>query len=87
MHGNDFNDESLPLARIEDDKLLCLHTAAANASEVLPLPKDHKQCKDKVSTTLHGIHRLKASKTSSGIIFDEEGPRSFMAASIPTSER
>eukprot|EP00965_Chrysotila_dentata_P095225 3147582-Pleurochrysis_carterae.AAC.1 len=41
MHVNDFDDDYLPLARI-DDMLLCLHTAAANASDVLPPPKNYK---------------------------------------------
>eukprot|EP00965_Chrysotila_dentata_P127103 4203987-Pleurochrysis_carterae.AAC.1 len=31
MHVNDFDDEYLPLARIDDNMLLCLYTAAANA--------------------------------------------------------
>eukprot|EP00965_Chrysotila_dentata_P034482 1147545-Pleurochrysis_carterae.AAC.1 len=40
MHVNDYDDDNLPLARI--DMLLCLHTAAANASDVLPPPKNYK---------------------------------------------
>eukprot|EP00965_Chrysotila_dentata_P019196 639086-Pleurochrysis_carterae.AAC.1 len=45
MHVNDLDDDYLPLgARIEDGMfLLCLHTTAANASDVLPPPKN---CKD-----------------------------------------
>eukprot|EP00965_Chrysotila_dentata_P072886 2409339-Pleurochrysis_carterae.AAC.1 len=42
MHVNDFDYDYIPLARIEDDMLLCLHTTAANASDVLPPPKNHK---------------------------------------------
>eukprot|EP00965_Chrysotila_dentata_P173486 5727690-Pleurochrysis_carterae.AAC.1 len=43
MHVNDFDDDHLPLARIDDvDMLLCLHTAAANASDVLPPPQNYK---------------------------------------------
>ena len=42
MHVNDFDDNYLPLARIDDDMLLCLHTTATNASDVLPLPKNYK---------------------------------------------
>eukprot|EP00965_Chrysotila_dentata_P165706 5470965-Pleurochrysis_carterae.AAC.1 len=42
MHVNDFDDDYLPLARIDDDMLLCLHTAAANTSDVLPPPSNYK---------------------------------------------
>eukprot|EP00965_Chrysotila_dentata_P044011 1462805-Pleurochrysis_carterae.AAC.2 len=42
MHVKDFDDDYLPLARINDDMLLCLQTAAANASDVLPPPKNYK---------------------------------------------
>eukprot|EP00965_Chrysotila_dentata_P023805 788520-Pleurochrysis_carterae.AAC.1 len=42
MHVNDFGDDYLPIARIGDDMLLCLHTAAANASNVLPPPQNYK---------------------------------------------
>eukprot|EP00965_Chrysotila_dentata_P047503 1575308-Pleurochrysis_carterae.AAC.1 len=43
MHLNDFDDDHLPLAGIDDaDMLLCLHTAAANASDVLPPLKNYK---------------------------------------------
>eukprot|EP00965_Chrysotila_dentata_P256403 6212527-Pleurochrysis_carterae.AAC.1 len=42
MHVNDFDDNYLPLARIDDDMLLCLYTAAANASDVLTPPKNYK---------------------------------------------
>eukprot|EP00965_Chrysotila_dentata_P178054 5881799-Pleurochrysis_carterae.AAC.1 len=42
MRVNEFDDDYLPLARIDDDMLLCLHTAAANASDVLPPPKIYK---------------------------------------------
>eukprot|EP00965_Chrysotila_dentata_P219929 6191444-Pleurochrysis_carterae.AAC.1 len=42
MHVTDFDDEYLPLARIDDDMLLFLHTTAANASEVLPRPRNYK---------------------------------------------
>eukprot|EP00965_Chrysotila_dentata_P181594 5994593-Pleurochrysis_carterae.AAC.1 len=38
MHMNDY----LPLARMDNDMLLCLHTAAANASDVLPPPENYK---------------------------------------------
>eukprot|EP00965_Chrysotila_dentata_P042532 1410837-Pleurochrysis_carterae.AAC.1 len=34
MHVHDFDDDYLPLAKIDDDMLLCLHTAAANASDM-----------------------------------------------------
>eukprot|EP00965_Chrysotila_dentata_P154920 5119370-Pleurochrysis_carterae.AAC.2 len=36
LHVNDFNDDCLPPARMDDDMLLCFHTTAANASDVLP---------------------------------------------------
>eukprot|EP00965_Chrysotila_dentata_P079649 2627163-Pleurochrysis_carterae.AAC.1 len=42
MHVNDFDDDYLPLANIDDDILLCLHTTAANASDVPPPPKNYK---------------------------------------------
>eukprot|EP00965_Chrysotila_dentata_P098561 3258014-Pleurochrysis_carterae.AAC.1 len=42
MHVNDFDDYYLPLARIDNDMSLCLHTRAANASDVLPPPKNFK---------------------------------------------
>eukprot|EP00965_Chrysotila_dentata_P248478 6208355-Pleurochrysis_carterae.AAC.1 len=42
MHVNDFDDDYLPLARIDDDILICLHTTAANASDALPLHKSYK---------------------------------------------
>eukprot|EP00965_Chrysotila_dentata_P175171 5782329-Pleurochrysis_carterae.AAC.1 len=43
MHVNAFDDDYLPLARIGDEMLLCLHTAATNASDVLtPRPKNYK---------------------------------------------
>eukprot|EP00965_Chrysotila_dentata_P134291 4440773-Pleurochrysis_carterae.AAC.1 len=41
MHVNDFDDSYLPLARINDDMLLCLHTTAASASDVLPPPNNY----------------------------------------------
>eukprot|EP00965_Chrysotila_dentata_P032087 1070217-Pleurochrysis_carterae.AAC.1 len=33
LHVNDFQDDYLPLARIDDDTLLCLYTTATNASD------------------------------------------------------
>eukprot|EP00965_Chrysotila_dentata_P066385 2198132-Pleurochrysis_carterae.AAC.1 len=42
MHVNDFHDDYLPLARIDDNMLPCLQTTAANASDVLPPPKNYK---------------------------------------------
>eukprot|EP00965_Chrysotila_dentata_P118516 3918202-Pleurochrysis_carterae.AAC.1 len=33
IHVNDFDDDCLPLALIDDDMLLCLHTTATNASD------------------------------------------------------
>eukprot|EP00965_Chrysotila_dentata_P167665 5537265-Pleurochrysis_carterae.AAC.1 len=42
MHVNDFDDDYLPLARIDEDMLLCVHTTAANASDVLPPAKNYK---------------------------------------------
>eukprot|EP00965_Chrysotila_dentata_P030938 1030546-Pleurochrysis_carterae.AAC.1 len=42
MHVNDFDNDYLILARIDDDKLLCLHTTAAKASNVLHPPKNYK---------------------------------------------
>eukprot|EP00965_Chrysotila_dentata_P156219 5161210-Pleurochrysis_carterae.AAC.1 len=42
MHVNDFDDNYLPLARIDDDMLLCLHTTAANASDILTPPKNYQ---------------------------------------------
>eukprot|EP00965_Chrysotila_dentata_P095515 3157067-Pleurochrysis_carterae.AAC.1 len=50
MHVNDFDDSYLPLARIDDNMLPCLHTTAVNASDVLPPPKNYKElrgCPDK----------------------------------------
>eukprot|EP00965_Chrysotila_dentata_P157853 5214908-Pleurochrysis_carterae.AAC.5 len=35
MHVNDFDDDYLPLARINDDMLLCVYTTAANASRLM----------------------------------------------------
>eukprot|EP00965_Chrysotila_dentata_P030159 1004305-Pleurochrysis_carterae.AAC.1 len=43
MHVNDFDGDYLPLARIDDDMLPCLHTTAAIASDLLPPPKNYKQ--------------------------------------------
>eukprot|EP00965_Chrysotila_dentata_P022876 758323-Pleurochrysis_carterae.AAC.1 len=42
MHVNDFDDDNLTLARIDDDMLLGLHTKAAKASNVLLPPKNYK---------------------------------------------
>eukprot|EP00965_Chrysotila_dentata_P057319 1901301-Pleurochrysis_carterae.AAC.2 len=47
MHVNDFDDDYLPLARIDDNMLLCRHTTAANASDVLPPPKNYKDIHDR----------------------------------------
>eukprot|EP00965_Chrysotila_dentata_P203007 6181468-Pleurochrysis_carterae.AAC.1 len=43
VHMNDFDAKDyLPLVRIDDGMLLCLQTTAANASGVLPPPKNYK---------------------------------------------
>eukprot|EP00965_Chrysotila_dentata_P261153 6214155-Pleurochrysis_carterae.AAC.5 len=42
MHVNAVDDNHLPLARIDDGMLLCLHTTAAKASDALPSPKNYK---------------------------------------------
>eukprot|EP00965_Chrysotila_dentata_P115920 3832125-Pleurochrysis_carterae.AAC.1 len=42
MQVNDFDDDYLPLSRIDDDMLLSLHTTAANAYDVLPPPKKYE---------------------------------------------
>eukprot|EP00965_Chrysotila_dentata_P150903 4986510-Pleurochrysis_carterae.AAC.1 len=43
MHLNDFDDSCLPLARIDDDMLLCFHNTAANAPDVLSPSKNYKE--------------------------------------------
>eukprot|EP00965_Chrysotila_dentata_P143607 4745025-Pleurochrysis_carterae.AAC.1 len=42
MHMNDFDDDYLPLAKNDDGMLLCVHTTAANAFDVLPPSKNYK---------------------------------------------
>eukprot|EP00965_Chrysotila_dentata_P037258 1239548-Pleurochrysis_carterae.AAC.1 len=42
MHVSDFDGDYLPLANIDDDMLLCVHTTAANAFDVVPPPKNYK---------------------------------------------
>eukprot|EP00965_Chrysotila_dentata_P085820 2832058-Pleurochrysis_carterae.AAC.1 len=39
---NDFNDDYLPLAEMDNEMLLCLYTTAINASNVLPPIKNYK---------------------------------------------
>eukprot|EP00965_Chrysotila_dentata_P172846 5704060-Pleurochrysis_carterae.AAC.2 len=43
MHESGFDNDYLPLSRIDDDMLLCLHTATATASDVLPPPKNYNK--------------------------------------------
>eukprot|EP00965_Chrysotila_dentata_P134625 4453215-Pleurochrysis_carterae.AAC.1 len=42
MHVNSFAGDYLPITNIDDDMLLCLYITAANASDVLPPPKNYR---------------------------------------------
>eukprot|EP00965_Chrysotila_dentata_P104309 3444430-Pleurochrysis_carterae.AAC.1 len=42
MHVTDFDENYLPLTEMDNDFLLCLHTTATDASDVLPPPKNYK---------------------------------------------
>eukprot|EP00965_Chrysotila_dentata_P131520 4347548-Pleurochrysis_carterae.AAC.9 len=42
MHVTDINDDYLPVAEMHNGMLLCLHTTATNAYDVLRSPNNYK---------------------------------------------